>query len=221
VQLGIRKTIRGELGEVDQLREDAIRLLENFHRRIANSTPRIVLPILIACACLLPGTTASAQDHGYMRVMTSVGQMPGESTDPAYDGWIPLRQADMPSQSKIAAMAEESSASASSPDAKPAPSTMPASGSRKPSDTPLHKPVVIVKDADKSSLALLSAYTSHRHFTEIDIVLTKGSDQPKIEYKLTDATVVSFHSGVDDGSTEGTREQVKISYAKIEIVPQR
>jgi type VI secretion system Hcp family effector len=144
--------------------------------------------------------------------------MPGESTDPAYDGWIPLRQADVPSQSEIAAMADQSSASASSADAKPSPSTTP-TGSRKPSDTPVHKPVVIVKDADKSSLALLSAYTSHRHFIEVDIVLTKGSDQPKIEYKLTDATVVSFHSGVDDGSTEGTREQVKISYAKIEIVP--
>jgi type VI protein secretion system component Hcp len=218
VRLRIRKTIRGEVIEADQLREDAIRISEKFRRQIASRAPWIALPILIAGACLLPGTTASAQDHGYMRVMTSAGQMPGESTDPAYDGWIPLRQADMPSQSEIAAMADQSSASASSADAKPAPSPTTTSGSRKSPDATAHKPVVIVKDADKSSLALLSAYSGHRHFTEIDIVLTKGSDQPKIEYKLTDATVVSFHSGVADGSTEGTHEEAKISYAKIEIV---
>jgi type VI secretion system Hcp family effector len=129
-----------------------------------------------------------------MRVLTSSGhQMAGESTDPAHLGWIPLRQATMPTTSEIAALAQESSAAKS-----------------------VHRPVVIVKDRDSSSLGLLGAMTSHQHFPEVDIVLTQN-DQPLARYKLTDATVVSVRGGGTNGSTDAPLEQLRLNYAKIEI----
>jgi type VI secretion system Hcp family effector len=160
---------------------------------------RIVARILIASTCFLLGTAARAQSGGYMRMLTSHGQVAGESTDPKYNAWIVLRSATLPSATEMAAMADESSAAGNS-------------GSEKA----VHKPVVIVKERDRSSLALLGAFTSHQHFPEIDIVMTSLSGKPSAQYKLTDAMVVSVRAGDTDGGTHEAYEQVRISYGKIE-----
>jgi type VI protein secretion system component Hcp len=161
---------------------------------------RIAARILIVSGCFLLGSTAArAQSSGYMRVLTSHGQLAGESTDPKYNAWILLHAATMPSAAEMAAMADESSAAGNS-------------GGEKS----VHKPVVIVKDRDQSSLALLGAFTSHQHFPEIDIVVTSVSNKPIAQYKLTDAMIVSVRAGDTDGGTHEAYEQVRISYAKIE-----
>src|SRR5277367_2172612 len=135
---------------------------------------RIAARILIASACFLLGTAARAQSGGYMRMLTSHGQVAGESTDPKYNAWILLHAATMPSAAEMAAMADESTAAGNS-------------GGEKA----VHKPVVIVKERDRSSLALLGAFTSHQHFPEIDIVVTSPGGTPTAQYKLTDAMIVS------------------------------
>lgn len=160
---------------------------------------RIAARILIVSACFLVGGTARAQSGGYMRMLTSHGQVAGESTDPKYNAWIVVHSATMPSATEMAAMAEESSAAGSSGGANA-----------------VHKPVVIVKERDRSSLALLGAFTSHQHFPEIDIVMVSLSGKPIAQYKLTDAMVVSDRAGDTDGGTHEAYEQVRISYAKIE-----
>jgi type VI secretion system Hcp family effector len=157
-------------------------------------------PILIVSTCFLFGAAARAQNGGYMRALTSHGQVAGESTDPKYNAWILLHAATMPSEAEMAAMADESSAAGNS-------------GGEKA----VHKPVVIVKDRDQSSLALLAAFTSHQHFPEIDIVTTAPGGAPAARYKLTDAMIVSVRAGDSDGGTHEPYEQVRISYAKIEI----
>jgi type VI protein secretion system component Hcp len=159
-----------------------------------------VAPILIASTGFLLGTAARAQTGGYMRALTAHGQVAGESTDPRFNGWIPLRSASMPSAPQIAAMADESNAAGS------------AGG-----DKAVHRPVTVVKEMDKSSLALLGAFTSHQHFPEIDIAVTTPAGNPATHYKLTDAMVVSVRTGGTDGGTHEAYEQVRISYAKIEI----
>jgi type VI secretion system Hcp family effector len=164
----------------------------------------IAAPILIVSMCFLFGTAAPAQNGGYMRALTSHGQVAGESTDPKFNGWILLREATMPSASQIAAMAEESSSGSG---------TGAAAGGEKA----VHKPVTIVKDRDRSSLALLAAFTSHQQFPEIDIVVTSPGGEPTARYKLTDATIVSVRAGDTDGGTHEPFEQVRISYTKIEI----
>jgi type VI secretion system Hcp family effector len=161
---------------------------------------RIAARILIVSTCFLLGTAARAQNGGYMRMLTSRGQIAGESTDPKYNAWILLRSAAMPSAAEMASMAGESSAAGNS-------------GGEKA----VHKQVVIVKERDRSSLALLAAFTSHQHFPEIDIVMTLPGGDPSARYKLTDATVVSVRAGDTDGGTHEPFEQVRISYAKIEI----
>jgi len=161
---------------------------------------RIAAPILIVSTCFLFGTSARAQSGGYMRVLTSHGQVAGESTDPKFNGWIPLREATVPSAAELAAMADESSAAGNS-------------GGEKT----MHKPVVIVKDRDRSSLALLAAFSSHQHYPEIDIVMMSHGGEPMARYKLTDATIVSVRASDTDGGTHEPYEQVRISYAKIEI----
>jgi len=166
----------------------------------ANMKFRVAAPILIVSASFLFGTAARAQNGGYMRVLTSHGQIAGESTDPKFNGWIPLREATMPSASQIAAMTDEASAGG-------------ASGGEKA----VHRPVVVVKDRDQSSLALLAAFTSHQHYAEIDIVMTSRNEEPTARYKLTDATIVSVRAGDTDGGTHEPYEQVRIGYAKIEI----
>ena len=161
---------------------------------------RIAAPILIVSTCLLFGTAARAQDGGYMRALTSHGQVAGESTDPKFNGWILLHGATMPSAPEIAAMADESGAGSATGGAKA-----------------VRKPVIIVKDRDQSSLALLGACTSHQHFPEIDIVMTSAGGAPAARYKLTDAMIVSVRAGDTDGGPHEPFEQVRISYAKIEI----
>src|SRR5277367_3455512 len=163
---------------------------------------RIAARIVIVSACFLLGTTAArAQSGGYMRMLTSHGQVAGESTDPKYNAWIVVRSATMPSAAEMAAMADESSAAGNS-------------GGEKT----VHKPVVIVKERDRSSLALLGAFTSHQHFPEVDIVMEAFNGKPSAQYKLTDAMVVSVRAGDTDGGTHEAFEQVRISYTKIEIL---
>ncbi len=162
---------------------------------------RIAARILIASTCFLLGTAARAQSGGYMRMLTSHGQVFGESTDQKYNAWIIVHSATMPSATEMAAMAEESSAAGNSTGEKA-----------------IYKPVVIVKERDRSSLALLGAFTSHQHFPEIDIVMMSPSGKPSAQYKLTDAMVVSDRAGDTDGGTHEAYEQVRISYAKIEVL---
>jgi type VI protein secretion system component Hcp len=161
---------------------------------------RIAGPILILSTCFLFGTAASAQTGGYMRALTSHGQVAGGSTDPKYDSWIPLRQAAMPSAEQIAAMAGEASAGTSAAAGKA-----------------VHKPVIIVKDRDQSSFALLGACTSHQHFPEIDIAVMNPGDQLTARYKLTDATIISIRASDPTDGMHQPLEQVRINYAKIEI----
>lgn len=163
-------------------------------RRALGSTA----PILILSTCFLFGTPARAQNGGYMRVLTSHGQLAGESTDPKYNGWILLQAATMPSAAQIAAMADEAATGAGGEKA-------------------VHKPVIVVKDQDQSSLGLLGASTSHQHYPEVDIILTSPGGTPVARYKLSDATILSIRAGDTGGGTHEAFEQVKIGYAKIEI----
>jgi len=163
------------------------------------STLRFAAPIVIASACFLFGAAARAQNGGYMRALTSHGQIAGESTDPKFNGWILLHGTTLPSASQIAAMADESGTGGTS------------------SDKVVHKPVAILKEMDRSSLPLLAAFTSHQHFPEIDIVITSPGGEPTARYKLTDATIISVRAGGTDAGTHEALEQVRIGYAKIEI----
>ncbi|MGD1210721.1 MAG: type VI secretion system tube protein Hcp [Candidatus Acidiferrales bacterium] len=159
--------------------------------------------VAIAGAWLLLGTAARAQESGYIRVITSGGhQMAGESIDPAYPSWIPFRSASMPTQWEMEGMSQDSSAASSS-----------TSGS-----TVVHRPVVIVKYRDKSSLGLLGAMTSHQVLPEVDIVFTSKNGQPTRRYKLTDASVISVRAGGTNDDTDAPMEQVRFNYAKIEMV---
>jgi type VI protein secretion system component Hcp len=155
--------------------------------------------ILILSTCLLFSTAARAQGVGYMRALTAHGQVAGGSTDPKYQSWIPLRQTTMPTAPQMSAMADEAS---------PAPGA---------AAKVVHPPIVIVKDRDSSSLALLGAFTSHQHFPEIDIVVMKIGDQVTARYKLTDATIISVRASDPADGTHQPLEQLRINYAKIEI----
>jgi type VI secretion system Hcp family effector len=168
----------------------------------ARAAARIAAAILILTTFAMLARTACAQAPagrygGYMRVVSASGHViAGESTDPMFNHWIPLRQTTMPTAVQMAAMAKESSAVAKS----------------------VHPPIVVTKDRDSSSLVLLGAYSSHQHFPEIEITATDNSDQPAKKYKLTDATIISIRaSGVGDGTQEPV-EQLRINYAKIEII---
>jgi type VI secretion system Hcp family effector len=157
--------------------------------------------ILLAGACVLLGTVAHAQS-GYMRVITSTGrQMAGESIDPAHNGWIPFRSADMPSAADMASVAAE----------KPAADPRTASKA-------VHRPVVVVKERDKSSLPLLEACTTHQVLPEVQIAFTDSNNEPTVTYKLTDASVISIRAGDTNDGTEVAMEKVRFNYAKIEVV---
>ncbi len=161
---------------------------------------RTMASTALVAACLSLGGAAHAQDAGYMRMVSSSGrQMAGESTDPAHYGWIPLREAIMPSASEIAAIAQESKDASTASESKS-----------------VHRPIVLVKDRDRSSLELLVAMTSHQRFPEVDVVLTE-SDRPIARYKLTDATVISVRGGGTNGGTDAPVEQLRLTYSKIEI----
>jgi type VI protein secretion system component Hcp len=157
--------------------------------------------VAIAGAWLLLGTAAGAQESGYIRVLTAHGQMAGESIDPAYPAWIPFRSASMPTQWEMEGMSQDSHASSST------------SGS-----TVVHRPVVVVKYRDKSSLGLLGAMTSHQVLPEVDIVFVSRSGQGTRRYKLTNASVISIRAGSTNEDTDAPMEQVRFNYANIEIV---
>jgi len=172
--------------------------------------------VAIAGAWLLLGTAARAQESGYIRVITSGGhQMAGESIDPAYPAWIPFRTANMPTQWEMEGMSQDSSANSA-----PATTDAKAGGAHPTSSasTVVHRPVVIVKYRDKSSLGLLGAMTSHQVLPEVDIVFTSKNGQATRRYKLTDASVISIRAGGTSNDTDAPMEQVRFNYAKIEIV---
>jgi type VI secretion system Hcp family effector len=172
----------------------------NWLAPLISAQLRLATAAAIAVACLFAGSALHAQDAGYMRMMTSSGrQVAGASTDPAHNGWIPLRQVTMPSASEIEALATE-----------------PNDASANSTDKAVHKPVVLIKDRDQSSLVLLGGMTSHQHFPEVDIVVTR-SDAPIARYKLTDVTIISLRGGGTNGDTDTPREQLRLNYAKIEI----
>ena len=161
---------------------------------------RIAATVTVAVSWLWAAGSARAQQAGYIRVVTASGhQVAGESTDPAHYGWIPFRQATMPTRAEIEAIARESAAGSTINEAKA-----------------VHRPVVIVKDRDRSSLVLLAAMTSHQRLPEVDVVLTQNDD-PVARYKLTDATIISVSAGSTDGNTDAPQEQLRFNYAKIEI----
>ncbi|MBZ5696282.1 MAG: type VI secretion system tube protein Hcp [Acidobacteriia bacterium] len=175
--------------------------------------------IVVAALWLGMGTAASAQGGGYMRVMTPRGQMVGESTNAAHNGWIIFHSADVPSVSEIDALNRESSADSApgSADAKTTGKNRKASDPHTAAPKLVRRPVVIVKEHDRSSMALVIAQTSHQVLPEVDIVLTTKSDEPTVTYKLTDASVISIRqSGTNEG-TEAPLEQVRFNYAKIEV----
>jgi len=160
---------------------------------------RAAMLVIALAACSVGATAIHAQGAGYMRMVTASGrQMVGESTDPAHLAWIPLRQVTMPTPSEIAAIEKETSSNSAG------------------ADKSVHRPVVLIKDRDVSSLGLLGAMTAHQRFPEVDIVLTKN-DQPVARYKLTDATIISIRGGGTNGGTDAPMEQVRLTYAKIEI----
>lgn len=161
---------------------------------------RALVFVAIVAASLLAGGAARAQSAGYMRMISTSGhQMAGESTDPAHYGWIPLREAIIPSASEIAAIAQESKNASAASDSKS-----------------VRRPIVLIKDRDRSSLGLLAAMTSRQRFPEVDIVLTKG-DEAVTQYKLTDVTVISIRGGGTNGGTDAPMEQLRLNYAKIEV----
>jgi len=171
--------------------------------------------VVIAGAWLLLGSAAGAQESGYMRVMTAHGQMAGESLDPAFPAWIPFRSANMPTQWEMEGMSQDSSANSApaAPDAKASGSAHAANSAT----TVVHRPVVVVKYRDKSSLGLLGAMTSHQVLPDVDIVFTSTNGQPGRRYKLTDASVISIRAGSTSDDTDAPMEQIRFNYAKIEI----
>ena len=172
----------------------------------AQPAARFAVPVLILTTwVMLPGMTRSLRAQqpasrfgGYMRMVSASGHViTGESTDPLYKGWIPLRQTTMPTAAQMAAMADENSAASTAPKG-------------------VHPPIVVIKDRDSSSLVLLSAYSGHQHFPEVDITLTDNSDKAAKTYKLTDAVIVSLRAAGGGDGTQETVEQLRITYAKIE-----
>jgi type VI protein secretion system component Hcp len=161
---------------------------------------KIAAPILILATCFLFGRAARAQSSGYLRAVTAAhGEITGESTDPAHKGWIPLRQVTVPSASQMAAMRVEETSDQGQAAMKV-----------------VHPPIVVVKDRDGSSLALLGAFTSKQRFPEMDLDVTNFSDQPVGRYRLIDATIIAMRASDPVDPNHQPVEVVKITYARIE-----
>ena len=170
---------------------------------------------------------AGEQNAGYLRIVTSHGAIAGSSTDPAHQGWIPLREASAPSVSEITA----TNATIESHESQPArPSTKTAaSGSASratsprdaasglPSGKRMHKPFTIVKEVDASSPALQKLAASGEAIPEVWIVVrsTDNKQGAEQQFKLTDAIISSVQR-----SSGGDRpmESISFSYEKIELV---
>jgi type VI protein secretion system component Hcp len=158
---------------------------------------RFAAPILILVTWTMLARPACAQGTGgYMRCVSASGRaMAGVSTDATFNGWIPLRQTTMPTAAEMSARTSEDAATAAKE---------------------VHPPIVVVKDRDSSSLAILGAFTSKQHFPEIDIAVTDHSDHPAVRYKLTDATIIAVRASVTPDAAQEPVEQLRITYAKIE-----
>jgi type VI protein secretion system component Hcp len=159
---------------------------------------RFAAPILILVAWTMLAQPACAQGPGgYMRCVSASGRaMAGISTDATFNGWIPLRQTTMPTAAEMSATTSEDAATAAKE---------------------VHPPIVVVKDRDSSSLAILGAFTSKQHFPEIDIAVTDHSDHPTVRYKLSDATIIAVRASVTPDAAQEPIEQLRITYAKIEV----
>jgi len=153
--------------------------------------------LILATGTMLAGGVCAQGTGGYMRCVSASGRaMPGVSTDATFNGWIPLRQTTMPTAAEMSAMTSEDAATAAKD---------------------VHPPIVVVKDRDSSSLAILGAFTSKQRFPEIDIALTDHSDHPAARYKLTDATIIAVRASVTPDAAQEPVEQLRITYAKIEV----
>jgi type VI protein secretion system component Hcp len=159
---------------------------------------RFAAPILILVTWTMLARPACAQGTGgYMRCVSASGRaMAGVSTDATFNGWIPLRQTTMPTAAEMSARTSEDAATAAKE---------------------VHPPIVVVKDRDSSSLAILGAFTSKQHFPEIDIAVTDHSDHPAVRYKLTDATIIAVRASVTPDAAQEPVEQLRITYAKIQV----
>jgi type VI secretion system Hcp family effector len=118
-------------------------------------------------------------------------------------------------------MSQDSSANSApaTPDAKVAATTRTTDSHATSSDSKVvHRPVVVVKYRDKSSLGLLGAMTSHQVLPEVDIVFTPRDGQATKRFKLTDASVISIRAGGIGDDGDAPMEQVRFNYTKIEVL---
>jgi len=173
---------------------------------------RIAAPVLILTWVMVAGAgraqvTSVHTGDTCVWLRPPVTWWPANQADAAYNGWIPLRVTTMPTKEQMTAMAEESAAASSD------------SGAVAPTGKTVHPPVVVVKDRDTSSIALVGAFSSHQHFPEVDITVTDYSDRPATKYKLADATIVALRASVTPDAAQEPVEQLRITYAKIEILP--
>jgi type VI protein secretion system component Hcp len=167
-------------------------------KSVARVCARMAAAILILTAWTMLARPVRGQGTGgYMRCVSASGRtMAGVSTDATFNGWIPLRQATMPTAAELSAMTSEDAAAAAKE---------------------VHPPIVVVKDRDSSSLAILGAFASKQHFPEIDIAVTDHSDHPAVRYKLKDATIIAVRASVTPDAAQEPVEQLRIAYVKIEV----
>ena len=199
---------------------------------------------LFAAACVLFCGTANAQAQttAYVQIVTSHGPIAGAAKDPGHEGWIPCREASVPSVSEITATNQ--AMTASSPAPRDAASGQ-ATGKRMHEPVTLSKeavaaqpggsaprdvatghatgkrqwePVTIMKETDASSPKLFQLAASGEKIPEVDIALYHsegGKMVPAATYKLTDAII----SSVQKMSSGGDRpmESVTFTFQKIEI----
>ena len=177
-----------------------------------------VAGVLFAGACVLSCGVAKAQSQAtaYIRIVTPRGPVAGAATDPSHEGWIPCREASMPSVSEITASnkAMEPSSRAMkgvSPEPRDAATGM-ASGKRR------WAPLRITKEVDSSSPRLFELAKAGENIPEVDVELIHnegGRMVPAAKYKLTNAMVTAVQRM---GGGERPTESVTIAFQKIELV---
>jgi len=175
-----------------------------------------------------------SQTTAYMRIVSSHGEIMGESKDPAHTGWIECREASMPSVSEITASNQEMA----SPNGAPRDAaTGQASGKR------MHEPVsaskstigsgtsgagsgkasmgtfTVKKEVDKSSPILFKLASSGELIREVDIETFRseaGRMSPAGGYKMTDVMVKSVEN-MSSVAGERPMESITFTYQKIEM----
>lgn len=179
-----------------------------------------------ACALFSGSANAQAQTTAYIRIVTTHGPISGAAKDPGHEGWIPCREASMPSVSEITATNTALAGSSltkktTSPAARgtvageSAPRDMAtgqASGRRR------WEPLRIMKEVDASSPKLFELARSGESIPEVDVELLRnegGKLVPAAKYKLTDAIISSVQKM--GGSEERPMESVTFTFQKIEI----